>query len=174
MDMREEALDRLLFRLEPDLPSSEKRYRQLRLKLTKFFAWRRSEDPDSLADETISRLVKKIRMGEEIRANNPYSYVYAIAVNVFREYLREKRKNQEVLDNLPPPLPPSEELLDCRKQCLQTLPLDRLLFLQRYYLSDESREELARSHGMTLNALRLQVHRIKHKLKACHEDCLKQ
>src|SRR5689334_4734060 len=84
--------------LEPDVETLEQRFQRCRFKLLKFFAWRQCEDPDLLADETIARLVKNVEAGQEISANNPYSYVYAIATNVFREFLRAKKRRGVTTD----------------------------------------------------------------------------
>ena len=174
MDIKQEPFERLLLRLEPDYSNYEERYRNLRLKLLKFFAWRRCEDPDGLTDETIARVVKNINSGEEIRTAKAYSYVYAIATNVFKEYLRDKKKRQLLIDDMPESLPPtSEDVRDCRRQCLDNLPPDKLNLLQQYYLSEEKRTKMAESLGITLNALRLQVHRIKNDMRSCYEDCIK-
>src|ERR1043165_9784733 len=91
-DFGQGIFDNLFRLLEPDAGSVEQGFRQCRLKLVKFFAWRHCEDPDNLADETISRLLRNVHNGQEILADNPYSYVYGIASNVFREYLRDKGK----------------------------------------------------------------------------------
>src|ERR1044072_403350 len=92
------TLDQLFQLLEPDARSTEEGFRQCRLKLIKFFAWRRCEDPDNLADEKVSRLLKNVRAGQEISSDNPYSYVYAIAGNVFKEYVRAKKKGASLTD----------------------------------------------------------------------------
>ena len=172
MDKNQRAFEALLLRLEPGCPDHEKRYKQLRLKMVKFFAWKRAEDPDGLADETISRAVKKVSEGEEIRADNPYSYIYAIAKHVFMEYLREKKKREIIVSDLTDHLRSyTEESQDCRTQCLQKLSEDKLILLQKYYMGEESREMLAQSFNISLNALRLQVHRLKQELRACEKDC---
>jgi DNA-directed RNA polymerase specialized sigma24 family protein len=174
MEKEHEAFEATLARLEPDLPDSVQRYKQLRLKMTKFFSWRQSEDPESLADETITRAAKNIAAGEEIRAENPYPYFYGIAKNVFRENLREKEKRGELVDKMAEQTSsPSRDREDCRKQCLEKLQPEKLLLLKQYYIGDESRENLAKTLNITLNALRLQVHRIKQELRECHEECLK-
>jgi DNA-directed RNA polymerase specialized sigma24 family protein len=167
------SLDKLFQLLEPNARSIEEGFRQCRFKLIKFFAWRYCEDPDNLADETVSRLLKNVRAGQEISADNPYSYVYAIAVNVFKEYLRARKKG-EVLRDLdeareiaaPPPAD------DCKKQCIEELQREKRELLARYYLDDD-RDGIAREQGLSLNALRLQVHRIKQGLRRCCEDCRK-
>src|SRR5258708_10203775 len=87
------AFDRLFSLLEPEALSVDAGFQRCRLKLIKFFAWRRCEDPNSLADETITRLLKNIATGQQISADHPYSYVYAIAMNVFKECLRATKKS---------------------------------------------------------------------------------
>ena len=173
MDKNSQAFEALLLRLEPGFPDSEKRYKQWRLKMVKFFAWKRCEDPEALADETIGRTVKNLSAGEEIRAGNPYSYIYAIAKNIFMEYLRDKKKREAVINNLPDPVRSySDDSADCRKECLQTLSRDKRSLLQRYYMDEETRERLAKSLKISLNALRLQIHRLKQELRVCEEQCL--
>jgi DNA-directed RNA polymerase specialized sigma24 family protein len=173
MDKNHQAFEALLLRIEPGFPDPEKRYKQLRLKMVKFFAWKRCEDPDGLADETIGRVVKNLNTGEEIRADNPYSYIYAVAKHVFMEYLREKKKREIIINDLPDLLQsPPEDSQGCRTQCLQKLSGDKLSLLQRYYAGEETRENLAKYLNISLNALRLQVHRLKHELRTCEEDCL--
>jgi DNA-directed RNA polymerase specialized sigma24 family protein len=165
---------KLFILLEPDAQSIEEGFRQCRFKLLKFFAWRHCEDPDNLADETISRLLKNVRARQEISADNPYSYVYAIASHVFMEYLRAKKKSGVVIDiDEMGDLAVSVAVDDCKRQCLKQLSEEKRELLARYYLDDDERDNIAQEQGLTLNALRLQVHRIKHWLRRCWEDCRK-
>lgn len=174
IDNNEEVFNKLLRRLEPEYNSTSARYIRFRHKLIKFFAWRRCEDPESLADETIGRLIKNLNAGQEIHNENAYSYIYAIAVNLFKEYLREKKKDHQMVENWQPPVSPiSDAVRDCRRACLQSLSMDKVLLLEKYYLDEESREDLATIQGVSLNALRLQVHRIKNELRSCYQNCLK-
>jgi DNA-directed RNA polymerase specialized sigma24 family protein len=173
-DFGQGIFDNLFRLLEPDAGSVEQGFRQCRLKLVEFFAWRHCEDPDNLADETISRLLRNVHNGQEILADNPYSYVYGIASNVFREYLRDKGKAAALIDieDVREVAAPATED-DCKKLCLDQLPQKKRELLATYYLCYEDREGIAAGLGLTLNALRLQVHRIKHGLKRCMEDCRK-
>ncbi|MFL6255020.1 MAG: RNA polymerase sigma factor [Pyrinomonadaceae bacterium] len=168
------VLDKLFQLLEPDSRSIEEGFRQCRFKLVKFFAWRYCEDPDNLADETVSRLLKNVRDGQVISADNPYSYVYAIAVNVFKEYLRAKKKGAAQTDlSEARDVVIQQEADDCKRQCFEQLPSEKRELLERYYQDDDSREDIAKEQGLSLNALRLKVHRIKQGLKRCREDCRK-
>lgn len=168
------TLDKLFQLLEPGARSAEEGFRQCRLKLIKFFAWRRCEDPDNLADETISRLLKNVRAGQEISAGNLYSYVYAIAHNVFKEYVRARKKAAALreLDEARRGVAP-RATDDCQKQCFEQLPRERQELLVRYYLEGDDPAEIAQDDGLSLNALRLQIHRTKQGLRRCCEDCQK-
>lgn len=168
------VFDKLFQLLEPDAQSIEEGFQQCRFKLFKFFAWRHCEDPENLADETVNRLLKNVHTGHEISSDKPYSYVYAIASHVFMEYLRAKKRGGVIVDidevqEVAGPGPVD----DCQKQCLEQLSPEKRELLARYYLDDEERESIAEEQGLSLNALRLQVHRIKHGLRRCCEDCRK-
>lgn len=169
------VFDKLFRLLEPGAVSVEAGFQRCRFKLIKFFGWRRCDDPENLADETIARLLKNVRAGQEISADNPYSYVYAIASNVFKEFVRDKKKSgvtteiEEIKDRtLPMPA------MDCKRQCLEQLTAEKQELLARYYLDPDDRNEIAREYGLSLNALRLQIYRIKAGLRRCWEDCLKR
>jgi DNA-directed RNA polymerase specialized sigma24 family protein len=168
------AFDRLFQLLEPDAQSIEEGFHQCRFKLVKFFAWRRCEDPDNLADETINRLLKNVHAGQEISADKPYSYVYAIASHVFMEYLRAKKRSGVIIDiDEVQEMAGPEAVDDCQKQCFEQLSHEKRELLARYYLDDDERDRIAEEQGLSLNALRLQVHRIKHGLRRCWADCRK-
>jgi DNA-directed RNA polymerase specialized sigma24 family protein len=166
----------LLIRLEPDSATTAERYLRLRTKLVKFFRWRRCEDPAVLADETVSRLLKNISTGEKVRNNKPYSYVYGIAINVFREHIRDLKK-REAGGMTGPPSPvsfiPPDRLADCRKHCFDKLEPEKCALLEQYYAGMHSAEVIADDRKVSVNALRLQVHRLKTELKDCEQDCLK-
>lgn len=167
------AFDMLLQALEPEALSPHESFRRCRSRLVRFFAWKRCEDPENLADETISRLVKNIQSGREISADHPFRYVRAIATNVFYEYLRAKKKSgietdiEELWD-----LPAPEETEDCWTLCLAQLSPDKREFLEKYFLDSIDREQFAREKGLTINALRLTVFRYKAALKLCVENCI--
>jgi DNA-directed RNA polymerase specialized sigma24 family protein len=169
------AFDRLLQALEPEALSVGEGFRRCRTKLVRFFLWKRCDDPYNLADETTSRLVKKVQSGQEISADHPYNYVYAIARNVFHEYLRAKERSGTAIDIdelREEPVPEGTE--DCWSQCLAQMSPEKREFLEVYYLDSIDREQFAHEKGMTINALRLTVFRYKSALKHCVENCLRR
>lgn len=171
---QEKIFREFLVRLEPQCPTSEERYKQLRLKLIKFFSWRGCEDPEALADETISRLVKNL-VDKEITRALTNSVVYALASNLYREYLRSQKKENSLSDDLYKSLPSVlENIDDCRAECLERFSPGQLTLLKEYYLGVESREKLAQALGISTNALRLQVYRLKSQLQSCYQDCIRK
>ncbi|MFL6212791.1 MAG: RNA polymerase sigma factor [Blastocatellia bacterium] len=174
MDINEEVFEKMLARLEPDLGDTTARYKQLRLKLIKFFQWKRCHDAEILADETIARTIKNLIKGDAIQADNPYVYVFGIARHVYNEFVRKEIKGRTLLANFPQPAGEPAESADCRIECLLKLPPNKLQLLQEYFLDEKSSQQLAEELNTTLNGLRLQIYRLKRELDSCYEDCRKK
>lgn len=177
-DVDQNPFEKLFRVLEPEADSVARGYETCRYKLVKFFAWRRSEDPSSLADETIRRLLKNISEGKEISPDTPYNFVYGIAHYVFKEDARD-RKKRGVIVNIDEigelaDLRDASKLDDCQKHCLEQLSEDKRGLLLRYYLDQVSCEEIAGAQGLTINALRVKIFHIKSWLRGCCEKCRKQ
>lgn len=164
-----ETFDQFLSRLDPRLPSTVERHERLRVKLIRFFRWRECDDVEDLADETIARLAKNLARGESI--SNPSAYVYAIALNVFREYLRRPKPTQ-VPEGWEPLSEPPSAFSDCAKHCFGSLPDDKRSLLERYYSDEERRAELASELNTSVGALRLRIHRIRTEIRACYKKCM--
>lgn len=173
MGIDDQDFDNFILRLDPGCTDPKKGYERLRLKLIKFFAWRRCDDPETLADETIARLVKKIKAQQEIRSE--WAFVFGIATNVFREYLRDRDRQERLKVGLADReiRPHRLEINDCQRQCWDGLDRNKQELLKQYY-DQAHRDALAKSLGITMNALRLQVHRIRSELKLCYEECSKK
>jgi len=179
--LTQEAFDKLLLCLDPDRERAGEKYETVRHKLIKFFEWQGCSFPEDYTDKTINRVAKKIDEGEEI--HNPYRYIHGVARRVFMEYLREWEKERAALDHWPPVQTSLEdasesERLQCLEQCLQDLPPESRELITQYHQGDkrvriENRGKLAARLKIPLNALRIRVHRLREKLEACVEDCLK-
>lgn len=147
---------------------------KMRMRLVRYFSWKRCFDPEEQADETIQRLSNRL-LGETTgHIENPSGYVYAIAKNVYKEYVRSTMRREElakVLREFSPLVLAEQE--DCRKWCLQTLTREKLELIIQYYSSKEDRRELVKN-GIKLSSLRVQVHRIKNELRDCNKECLQQ
>src|SRR5205085_9514610 len=65
---------------------------------------------------------------------------------------------------------------DCLQKCMQMLtPVNRKLILEYYEMKEqgdkETSQQLAADLGITLNSLRVRVHRVRLGLKQCIEKC---
>jgi DNA-directed RNA polymerase specialized sigma24 family protein len=171
--MHKDDFEEFLSRFEADALSYEARYKRLRKKLSKFFAWRYTTDPEGLADETIARLVNKLTSGEGSSIIKPYAYVYTIAHHVFQEYQRDQTKREKITVEL---IHQDSQVIndgfDCQKYCFNALAPENRDLLENYYADDESKQALAENLEITLNALRILIFRLKRDLKKCRKKCL--
>ena len=164
----------LLFELlEPASSSPESGFQLCRRKLIKFFSWKRCPDPANLADETILRVLTNLKQGQMTLSEKPYSYVYAVALNVYRENVRDLGRHPSVPYEQDVGSTSTPQLDDgCHELCLKQLPAAKRELLNEYYLV--SPDELAQKLELTANALRLRIHRIKQELRDCCQKCQKR
>lgn len=161
------------------------------MQLTKFFECRGCSSPRELADDTINRVGRRLAEGEQIQPAALSGYLYGVARNVFREYLRNPETATLSIETLAPSQHPSqdphaadevaaarrklERQLECLETCLEQLPPETRKLVVSYYdegAAIEHRHLLAQSLGVTSEALRVRVHRIRRTLEQCVSDCL--
>lgn len=181
-----ESFDGLLRWLDSDREQAGVRYEQIRANLLKNFTRYGCPVPEDLADETINRVAKKLPDIEPTYAGDPALYFYAVAYNIFREYLRKPvavpLPEVELSAQSPPPdrAIDEEELLDsCLRHCMNNLPPRHREVISRYYEGEKRvkinlRKELASKQGLTPAALRLLAQRIRDNLKKCILACLER
>lgn len=180
--MSADAFARLLAALHADPDEAAVRYERLRLTLTRFFDWRGIWPPDECADDTLDRLAR--RLAEDTPVQDVQSYAYGIARLVLLE--RRRRPSVSALDerveNLaaagPTGRPDSdqEDLRTCFDSCLAQLPNETRTLLLGYYEGERrakilNRRRLATSHGLSENALRSRVLRLRDRLERCVQSC---
>ena len=171
---------RLLARLGNDEDAAAAAYERLRLTLVKFFDWRGAWPPDECADETLDRLVAKLEVDTGIA--DVAAYAHGIARLVLLE--RRRRQVQEPilqhadLSNVralqSPELP--RPLQECFEHCLAALPAESRTLVLHYYVAEgqtkiDNRRRLAGSLGITDNALRSRMLRLRHRLERCTRSC---
>lgn len=176
-DMSRDSLERLLALLDPDPAKAARHYQLLRKKLTRLFEWRGARFPEDLADETISRVARKLDEGVEIRSEDPFRYFCGVAHLVFKEVLRERKRERQLLEpgNWTPaadPEEPDDERMAFLQECLDRLPESNRDLILAYHEGErreriENRRLLADELDIPLNALRIRVHRIRAKLERC-------
>lgn len=179
MDSTPEDFERFLTWLDPDREKAGEKYAAIQPKLTRYFLCRGcGVEAEQLADETITRVVRKVPEIADNYVGEPLPYFLGVARNVFSEYLK---KLTLIRSSQPPPAPDSgdeKELLDrCLERCLRHLTDENRDLILRYYTGEKHekivhRKKLAGELGIAPNALRIRAHRIRTDLRDCVEECV--
>ncbi|HJP91824.1 MAG TPA: sigma-70 family RNA polymerase sigma factor [Pyrinomonadaceae bacterium] len=182
--LTKEAFDRFLTMLDRDREQAGRKYESVRLRLVRYFQWSGAIEPDTEADETINRVARKIAEGATVYNLN--AYIHGVAKLVKAESLKSPIRKQQVLDeaygipasSLDDDLDASERRI-CLNRCLQRIPEESREIIIEYYQDEktrkiECRKELAARLGITLNALRINAHRIRVSLERCVRECVAQ
>ncbi len=172
--LSQEDFDALLDWLDSDREQAGIKYEQIRSSLIKIFTGRGCLDAEELADETINRVTRKIKDIKSEFRGDPALYFFGVAKMLLLEYMRRKPPQN------PPPPPDSgraELEYRCLERCIERLSEeDRSLLLREYGAKGrtqaERRKALADELGISLNALRIRVYRIRVALKECIEKCI--
>jgi len=179
-----EGFDDLLAWLNPDRELASSIYLNLRSSLLKIFAWNRCADPEGMTDETFDRIVRQIHTLRETYEGNPKLFFYGVANNLIKEY-RKKVKSYVPIEGIELAVDPPQELeeetserrLECLSQCLQKLPKEKRDLILSYYAKEKQakilhRAQMARRLGVSMEALRVRMLRIRAGLEECIELCL--
>jgi DNA-directed RNA polymerase specialized sigma24 family protein len=181
--LTQEGLDRLLLALGENRDEAALRYERLRARLVFFFARRQFVLAESLADEALDRLATRLSTGERIEV--PESYAYGIARLVAQEEgrrsMREAEANRHYARNISSVLDTQEEgeIQQAMEACLSRhSEADRKLMME-YYIARgraliDHRRQLAESLGMTPNAFRKRVFRLRRAIEGCVRARLSQ
>lgn len=185
------SLDALLDALGPDRDRAARTYERIRRRLVRLFRWRGAREPETLVDETLNRVARKLEDGLEIRADDPFRYVIGVAHKVFHEVLRHDARRREALHEAAqearregrdhtPPKEVEGRVTRARLSCLQTCLAelgDDGAWIVRFYEGEKgvrirNRKRLAAELGITTNALRIRAHRLRSRLEDCVQGCL--
>ena len=181
-DLNQEAFDELLAWLNPDRESAARKYEDIRERLIRIFLHRGCPSAEDLADKTINKVARKVHEIKVYYVGDPALYFCGVARNVYAEYSKvpvELPVIPEILAAPPPEdLDESEAQHKCLERCLQRMaPADQELLLD-YYCEErgakiEQHKEMAQRRGMTVNALRIMIFRLRAHFKKCMQNCLK-
>lgn len=184
--MTERELSDFLLRLHSDRDRAGEEYERIRQRIIDFFRFHHCLDAEKLADETIDRAIRRL---QETDVGDVRTYLFGVASYVLRETF--KRPEYEVpLDpeRVPVFVDPNraweqksedhlyERRLTCLRQCLQMLQAREQRLILDYDLEEgsiEKRRKLAESLGITPSNLRVQMFRVRRKLRGLVEECLR-
>jgi RNA polymerase sigma factor (sigma-70 family) len=179
-----ESFDEILAWLNPDRDVAGAMYVQLRHDLAKIFSWNCCPDPEGLTDEAIDRVSRKVHELRKTYEGDPRLFFYGVARNLLKESPK-KNRIQVSLDETDPSLNRPERVIEeritmreeCLQSCLEELGSERQELILAYYAKDKQakidyRTELAGQLGISVQSLRVRVHRIRGSLVNCIERCL--
>jgi DNA-directed RNA polymerase specialized sigma24 family protein len=175
------AFDGFLAKLDLDRDKAGEKYEYIRLKLLKYFQWCGSDVPDIDADETINRVTRRIYEGQEIY--NLMGYIYGVAKLVHTESLKRRNRTRafdemSVIDLSSIRVKAKvANYQECLERCLGCLSDEDREVITEYYRHKKTekidcRKRLAARLGISLNTLRVKMHRQRLNLEACVEKHL--
>lgn len=175
------ALDGFLATLDRDREKAGEKYEYIRLRLLKYFQWCGSDVPDIDADETINRVTRRIYEGQDVY--NLTGYIYGVAKLVHAESLKQRNRRRALeeesfieLSSIGVEVEVAN-YQDCLERCLGCLSDEEREVITEYYRYKKTekidcRKRLAAKLGISMNTLRVKMHRQRMNLEACVEKCL--
>ena len=175
--MTQDDFDRFLAWLHPDRDEAGKIHEKIRCRLIKIFESRGMTEAEEMADDVIDRVIRKVPEVAETYVGDPALYFYGVASKVLLE--RTRRRPVPLPVPLPDPWDEKEPRYACLDDCMKKLPPEDQQVAQGYYADDgkthkDRRQALAEELGVSLNALRIRLCRIRATLKGCISECLQQ
>lgn len=173
----QESFDALLNWLNPDRDLAAEKYETIRGGLCRIFVAKGFSDAEHLADETISRVEKRL---PEIRASyvgDPASYFHGVARNLIREEYRRKEIATDVSPVAEIKVAVQSDAFECLRRCLQFLSLMKQELILDYYVYEghdkvENHKMMAQELSISEGALRGRAHHIRSELEKCVQQCV--
>ena len=166
---------------------AEHRCAEIMRKLVFFFASRRCPNPDDLAMETVLRVAARCREVDVSSYADRVGYFFGVARNVVHEEHRSGLRESKALESFlreisgtpadPDAWKHAEAAQSCLEHCVATLPDHARQLILRYYSNQgaakvTAHRALADELGKSVNALRIEAHRIRKTLEQCVFGCL--
>lgn len=175
------AFCRFLEWLDEGSDSGGQKYLEMHRRLVSYFDRKNCRSPQELADETLSRVARRLEEEGAITGATPAHYCYIVARFVFLEHQRQAPAVPIDAAGLPAARvdPTSENqarMLQCLEQCLKRLEPEQRELILTYYQGEQRvkitfRRKLAARLGVTMNALSIRACRIRDRLEACVRAC---
>lgn len=184
--MTPHELEHLLRCLHADRNQAGAAYNRLRALLIQHCAWKNHHAPEDGADAALDRVAAKLAAGTLIPAEKLESYCKEVARYIcLEDYRRRLREEHAARAQTLLPGQADEAELEHearqRKQCLEQLEAEAQRILRAYCLPpakgafadlEAERARLAAELGITLQNLRLRVHRWRLRLEKCLRERL--
>ena len=162
--------------LDSGVDSGGRSYIDMHARLVAYFARKACRAPDELADETLSRVARRLEEEGTIVNVIPAQYCYIVARFVLLEHLRSAERNRapmlfEVREAAPDAgAARREQLLNGLDACLSELTAEERELIVAYYSGDGpsrigTRRDLAAKFGLSANALTIRASRLRERLR---------
>ncbi len=155
----------------------EKKYREIENRLFRLLLKRGCTDPENCVAEAIDRVTLKLPELKESYEGNPLWYFIRVALYVHQEHLHRK---EIPFETVPDEViqPATIDLAgECLRECLAHLVVGQRNLVLDYHVNIKKAKidlhrRMAEELGLTTNALRLRVHRLRSALEKCVLACL--
>jgi len=174
--------DGFLAALGSSKEAAKRRYHELRGRLIRLFEIRGLSACEDLADETLERVANKLAAGEIVHAEDPTRFVCGVARLVAFEARRRQGRTRplpesDILATPPPRDREVDRLHACLDHCMAELDAESRGHLLEYHSGDgqariAGRKRMAERLGVSLNQLRVRLHRLRGELERCLDTCL--
>ncbi len=182
-----EEFETLLGWFSEDRERAGEEYNKIREGLIRFFRFKGCSDSQTLADETINRVAEKIRTFDVSKNVKKISIFYGFAANIFHEYLRNQKRQNEKLNKLSDIYNKfgdyeetfEDDRIQCLNKCLNKLSGEEKKIFSEYYAPEkekksEARKKIAERINCEMNALHVRVFRLRGVLAKCIGKCMKK
>jgi len=184
--LHEDAFRRLLAWLDEGADSRGARYLEIRRRLVAYFLRKGSTAADDLADETLTRVARRLADEQVAPEISSARYCYAVARLVHLEHRRTGPAREVNIETVPcevaTPAWPDDvsagqtRRLDCLDRCLSRLGAEYRRLIVEYYCGErrekiERRRQMALRLGLSLNAMAIRACRIRGQLEVCVKGC---
>jgi DNA-directed RNA polymerase specialized sigma24 family protein len=175
-ELTSELFEGLLEWLGPTRDEGAKKYEDIRNRLIRILLKKGCSDPEDLADEAVNRVTLKVPELKETYVGNPLWYFISVARLVWLESLHPK---EIPFEDVPDPViqPEVNFARECLRQCLTLLAADQRDLVLDYHVNRKRAKidlhrRMADELGLSANALRLRIHRLRAGLEKCVLACL--
>ena len=176
------AFCRFLDWLDEGSRSGGQKYLEMHRRLVSYFDRKNCRSPQELADETLSRVARRLDEQGAITGATPAQYCYIVARFVCLEHHRQATplpiEESELAAPAETQAVPDDrrQMFDCLKQCLNRLEPEHRELILGYYQGEKRvkialRRQLAARLGVTMNALSIRACRIRDRLESCMRVC---
>ena len=163
--------------LDPDRDIAGRKYETIRAGLIRIFIAKGFSNAEDLADETITRVTKRLPEIRDTYVGDPAHYFYGVARNLIHEAYRRKEIATDVTPVAEIQITHRSDEYDCLMRCLQFLAREKREMILDYHgyeghIKIEIHKMMAQKLGISKGALRLRAHHIRSELEKCVQQCI--